>query len=223
MIKKIAMMSMLVSTLLYADIDQKGFFVGVDFSQSDYELEYNHSVDPTGFDYLISDYASSDEDNLYSVKAGYQYYFTRVYARYSKFDYKDTNLNKYRIEGAVIELNADYLPVFYTSESKIWNIRGIFGIGVGYNESELKDYDPYLFSVGDVGAGEQLSDGKQHYMEYGYQIGVMSETSIGLSVEFAYRVRYGDLLEFTDSQTDSKTATFDLRTKEIYIGVNYLF
>jgi len=64
-------------------------------------------------------------------------------------------------------------------------------------------------------------DGKsQDYMEYGYQVGIMTETSIGLSIEAAYRARYGALQEFTDT---SNRATFDLVTKEFYLGVNYLF
>ena len=213
MTKKILLAgSLLAATIANAEISQKGFFVGIDFSQSDYKISYEQ----TGG--ITNPYIASDNENSTSFKVGYQYYFARLYGRYNSFKYNDTKKDYYKINGDVYELNADYIPVFYTNDSKVWNIRGIFGIGIGYNHSKTKDFNSNnLLPGGASGLGEGEN---QDYMEYGYQVGIMTETSIGLSIEAAYRARYGALQEFTDT---SNRATFDLVTKEFYLGVNYLF
>ena len=216
MIKKIVLASsLLVGTMASAEISQKGFFVGVDFSQSDYKVSYENDGTFTSAAYDVN-----DKENITSFKVGYQYYFTRVYGRYSNFKYEDTAKNHYTAKGSIYELNADYIPVLYTHSSKVWNIRGIFGIGIGYNDSKMDNFTDTLLIVGPASIPY---DGKsQDYMEYGYQIGIMTETSIGLSVEAAYRARYGTLQEFT-APSSADRATFDLVTQEFYLGVNYLF
>lgn len=211
--KKIALISstLLLTTLAHAEIEQSGFFVGIDLSHTNTKLVYDNSGNmPT------SPYNNDLYSKNRSYKIGYQAYFTRVYARYSKFSHKDEERNKFTIDnGEVYELNADYIPVFYMNQDKKWNIRGIFGLGVGYNASNMTDLDgSFLLPVGETVGG------RQYYMEYGYQIGVMSETSIGLSVELAYRMRYGNLQEHTDTANNT---TFSQETQEFYLGLNYLF
>ena len=207
--------SLLVATMANADISQKGLFIGIDFSENNYELQYENK----GAIPVVSS-LFEDTEHMTSFKVGYQYYFTRVYGRYSEFSYTDTNSHGYTIEGSVLELNADYIPVFYTNQSKTWDIRGVFGIGVGYNQSTFKDYDINLLP-----AGETADDKQHYYMEYGYQVGLMSETSSGLSIEAVYRARYGDLQEYNDDTAADagNKSTFSLVTKEFYLGINYLF
>ena len=215
MIKKIALAStLLLGTLLNAEIQQNGFFVGVDLGQRDSRIEYDNNANGSLTNMTTNPYTNDVSDSSTSLKMGYQYYVTRIYARYSGFNYKDEQRDKYTIKGELYEINVDYTPVFYTNKAKTWNVRGIFGAGVGFNSSKMSEYD-----LGLIPAGETAGS-TQSYMEYGYQIGVLSETSIGLSLEAAYRVRYGNLQEITDS---SNRATFSLETKEIYLGLNYLF
>lgn len=214
--KKIALASstLLLATLGQAEIKQNGFFVGLDYSEQNVELKYDNNANGILTSMTVLPYMNDISHGSPSFKAGYQYYFTRVYARYNSFDYKDEKRDKYTIKGTVYELNADYLPILYVSEDKLWNIRAIVGLGVGYNTSKMSDYDLGLIPPTET-AGES-----QNYMEYGYQVGIMSETSIGLGVELGYRMRYGNLQEFTDT---ANNATFSLETKEFYLGVNYLF
>ena len=210
--KKIVLASsLLMATLAQAEIEQSGFFVGIDFSQTNSELLYDNSGNMA-----TSPYTNKLNSVPISYKIGYKTYVTRVYARYSELGYKDEKRNKFSIDnGQVYELNADYTPMFYISKTKNWNIKGVIGVGVGYNSSTMTDLDgDFLLPVGETAGA------RQNYMEYGGQLGVMSETSIGLSVEAAYRVRYGNLQEFTDT---ANNATFSLETHEFYLGLNYLF
>lgn len=210
MIKKTALITTLLFTFAHAEIQEKGFFVGIDISKANTSIEY----DNTPLAFALRSYTMNSNNNLISYKFGYQYHFTRLYARVNSFEYKDAKRDKYLIKGTNYELNAEYIPVFFMSKSKEWNIRGVFGLGVGYSSSKLENYDINLLPVG-VTAG-----GSQQYMEYGAQIGLMSETSIGVSVELGARYRKGTLLEFTDGQND---ALFSRDEKEYYLGVNYLF
>lgn len=210
MIKKIVIMSTLIGSLAYAEVAQKGFFVGVDYAAKSVNLKYENTS--TGF--AFNSYDATPSENTLSLKAGYQYYFTRVYARVAQFDYHDTVKNRYSIDGTTYELNADYLPVFYMAESKKWDIRGFVGIGVGYNRNRLYNYNAGLLPVA------PLSGDNQTYIEYGWQLGLMAETEIGVSVEVGMRGRKGDLLEFTDNTNE---ATFLYDSTEYYLGVNYLF
>ncbi len=210
MIKKIAIMSTLISSLAYAEVQQKGFFVGVDYAAKSVNLKYENTV--TGFAY--NGYNATPSDNTLSYKVGYQYYFTRVYARIAQFDYHDTAKNRYSIDGTTYELNAEYLPVFYMAKSKKWDLRGFVGIGVGYNRNRLYNYNIGLLPVA------PLTGENQSYIEYGWQLGAMVETEIGVSVELGMRARKGDLMEFSDSTNE---ATFLYDTTEYYLGINYLF
>ena len=212
MIKKIVLATSLLVTLAQAEIDQRGFFVGLDLSSTSTNLKYDNNAFGTAF--TVKGYGGESSENTLSYKVGYQYYFTRIYARMSSYEYKDATRNKYTIKGTNYEINADYIPTFYTNKNKTWNIRGVFGLGVGYSSSKLENYDPNLLPAG-LTAGDA-----KNLMEYGYQIGIMSETSIGLSVELGLRYRQGNLLEFTDGQNDS---TFFRDETAYYLGVNYLF
>ena len=209
--KKIALtLTLLTATFANAEIDQSGFFVGLDYANKTSSVEYD-SKGSMPYNTYTSDYSA---DSL-SLKAGYQAYFARVYARYTDFEHKDTKRDKFTISnGKVYELNADYIPVFYTNESKDWNIRGLFGVGVGYNASELTEYEDSLLPVGES-AGPT-----QNYMQYGFQVGILVESSYGVSLETAYRERSGNLQEFTDG---ANNAVFSLKTSEFYLGLNYLF
>ncbi len=212
MIKKIALATTLLATLVHAEIDQKGFFVGIDGSTQKTNLKYDNNGFGTAF--TVRPYSVESTQTALSYKLGYQYYFTRLYARVNDFKYEDSKKGKYTIKGTTYELNADYIPVFYTSENKEWAIRGVFGLGVGYSSSKLKNYNVDLLPVG-VGA-----DTAQNYMEYGYQAGVMGESFFGLSLELGLRFRQGNVLEFTDGQNE---VTFFRDATEYYFGINYLF
>lgn len=206
MIKKITLATTLLFTLVHAEIKQTGFFIGADVGSKSSNVKYD-SDGAYKYDMV------SNNDSL-SFKLGYQYYFTRVYARINSFIYQDTKRDNYTLKGRTYELNADYIPVFYMSKSKKWNLRGVFGFAAGYSSSKLENYDVNLLPVGITAERSQRS------MEYGTQIGLMSETSIGLSVEIGLRLRQGPLIELTDGVA---SATFNRDDKEYYLGVNYLF
>jgi len=218
MIKKIIVISSLVSSLLQAQMSEKGFFVGVDGSTSSVNIAYAKS----GSGITTSNYESDDRVRPISLKFGYQYYFTRVYARVnSSKNYVDKTLERYEVENQVIELNIDFSPIFYMQESQEWNIRGVFGLGVGINKSALVRYDARLDAIG-TNLDPILNTQTQHNMEYGYNIGLISEFDFGLSAEIGYRFRYGLLTEFSDKD-GANEATFTLSTGELYLGFNYLF
>ena len=210
--KKIVLASTLLVMSSFAEskIDTSGFLVGLDLSSKSSHLAYE-----SGGSMPLFPYENKYTNSALSLKLGYQNYFGRVYARYSSFEYKDDARDKFTIgDGQTYELNADYLPLFYVSEQEEFNLRGIFGIGVGYNKSQLKDYDTFLLP------GDERIDSAQNFIEYGYQLGVLVESEYGVSLEAAYRVRYGVLQESTD---DANSAAFNLETQEFYLGINYLF
>ena len=213
MIKKIALASILLGTLANAEIDQTGFFVGIDGSKSSNIMYENTNADNPTFAY--NEYTANFDEYTPSFKVGYQYYFTRLYARINSFEYTDSKRDKYTIKGMTYELNADYIPVFYMSKDKEWDIRGVFGVGVGLNTSKLENYDVALLPV-DITANDS-----QSYVEYGLQVGLLSEISIGMSLELGLRYRQGYLQKFSD--INSNEATFSRDETEYYFGVNYLF
>jgi hypothetical protein len=104
------------------------------------------------------------------------------------------------------------------NKSKSFAIRGVFGAGVGYNESKMYDFDASLIRLNSTYA---LPDTDQSQIEYGAQVGLMLESDIGLSLEMGLRYRQGNLLETTDEGDNQ--ATFSLDSTEYYFGVNYLF
>ena len=215
MIKKIVLATALLATAANAEIQQKGFFVGVDFSKMKSDIKYETSDGnvPAAFPY--TGYDSTSSDSIPSLKVGYQYYFTRVYARVNSYELEDTSRDKYKIKAKTYELNAEYIPVFYMSEKHSWDIRGIFGFGLGYSDAKITE--------GDIGLAPALStsfNDSQKNIEYGYQLGMMIETDIGLSGELGYRYRTGNVIEFTDGQNNS---TFMVKSREFYLGLNYLF
>jgi len=220
MIKKIALTTLLLSTLASAEMSQKGFFVGLDGST----LSSNIAYAKKGSAITTSNYASDESITPISLRLGYQYYFTRIYGRVSsEHEYKDNTKEpgRFKIKNQVFELNADYLPTFYKADSKSWFIRGVFGVGIGANKSALTYYDSKLDSIGN-NLTPILSKETQWNMEYGYQLGALMEFDFGLSTELGYRFRSGLMAEFSDAD-EANQATFKLRTEEIYIGINYLF
>jgi hypothetical protein len=210
MIKKTVLATTLLATLANAEIDQTGFFVGIDGSKRAANITYNNNE--TAF--AIRKYTSKSTQKTLSYKLGYQYYFTRLYARVNSFKDTDGARNKYTIQGRTYEIDAEYIPIFYMSKSKNWDIRGLFGLGMGYNSSKLENHDVNLLPV-DVGAGSA-----QNFLQYGYQVGILAESEIGLSVELGLRFRQGHLLEYSDGQNE---ATFTREETAYYFGVNYLF
>ena len=215
MIKKITILSLFTATLMQAEeLRNKGVFVGVDLTHVNAKMYYTNNASASSTAIPTSPYTNELQENQFSYKIGYQYYFTRVYARYATFNYKDEARKRYKIDGKLYELNVDYLPVFYKEKNNHYAIKGIFGVGVGYNSSKLTTYNPFLLPSG------VNIDGTQNYMEYGYQLGFGFEFSFGLGVEFAYRTRYGNLQEYTDG---TNNATFNLKTQSIYGGLNYIF
>ncbi len=207
--RKTIALTLLTATLLNAEIEQSGFFVGVDMGNTASKIEYQ-----SGGSMPFRDYTSEKDLNNHSFKVGYQFYYARVYGRYNSFEQNDEANNRYAVDGKVYEFNADYTPVFYMSEAKSWSIRGLFGVAVGYNSSNLTlgelDLLPPAMTV----------SGTQNYIQYGYQVGAMVESSYGVGLEAAFRSRSGNLQEFTD---DANSATFALETNEFYFGLNYLF
>ena len=218
MIKKIVTLSLLTSSLLYAELEQKGPFISVDISLPiDSYIEYEPNTEAGYF--TISKYEAKIDDNTYSYKLGYQYYFTRFYFRYANNSFEDKDKNKFKADITTYEVDAEYIPVFYRSSSDTWMIRGLFGFGVGYHYSELTDYtnpEYEFFFPKDTDLEEQ------HYMEYGYQVGLLLDTSWGIQLETGYRYRVGDLQEYKEENTNNEVS-FDLDTSEIYFGLGYMF
>jgi len=219
MIKKIILISTLTSTLLVAEtMKEKGFFIGLDASTSSVNIAYEKS----GSGITTSDYESDDRVTPVALKFGYQYYFTRVYARInSSKTYSDQSLSRFEIKNQVIEMNIDFIPILYIHEDQKFNVRGVFGLGIGANKSSLVSYDARLDAIG-TNLDPILNKETQYNMEYGYNIGLMSELDFGLSGEIGYRFRYGLTNEFSDKE-GSNEATFTLSTGEFYLGLNYLF
>lgn len=219
MIKKIGLATTLLSSLLYADMNEKGFFVGSDVSYLDAQMAYSKK----GSVITTANYKSDDSLTSLSLKAGYQYYFTRVYLRVNNSArLKDSEKERFEIKTQVVELNAEYLPLFFKSDDKFFMLKGIVGVGVGINRSSLSSYSVQLdVNTGDA-ADALLDKDTQNMMEYGGQLGVMGAFDFGLSLELAYRYRSGLMTQFTN-EDDSYQATFKLQSSEIYLGANYMF
>jgi len=221
MIKKIAILSTLLSSLLFGESDipkQTGFFVGLDVSALNANVKYRKK----GEIIITSNYSSTEDLTIPSLKIGYQYYFTKVYARVnSENNYKDKKRDRFTIKSQVFELNTDFTPIFYKGDE--WRLRGVFGVGIGANKSNLEEYSDSLDSISATDPTTAiLNKETQWNMEYGYQVGVMAELNFGLSAELGYRVRSGLLTAFT-SADGGYEATFELQSAEMYLGVNYLF
>jgi len=217
MVKKIIIISTLVSTLLQAEMKEKGFFIGIDGSIGSADVSYANSGA-----FASSDYESNSKISALALKFGYHYYFTKVYARINKrVKYTDNTKSYFELKNHVLELNVDYIPIFYMSKNKDWSLKGVFGVGCGFNKNSLINYNLWLDTSGNN--QDPILDKKTQYsMEYGYNLGLIAELDFGLSVEAGYRYRSGILTQFSDKDAGNE-ATFDLSTKELYVGVNYLF
>jgi opacity protein-like surface antigen len=186
----------------------KGFFIGVDFENIDADTRYRVNSQNA----LFNIPNSSDKYNEPAFKLGYQYYYTRVYFKYSSLDEKTQD---YTVESTSYELDVEYLPIFYRGDS--YAIRGLLGTAIGYIDSDLKNLSARLMQEAEFVGLSDLSD-KQPV--YGVQIGLVFEMTNGLSAEFGYRYRRGNLLE-SDNGTDS--VTFETKRRQLYLGFNYLF
>ena len=186
----------------------KGFFIGVDFENIDAETRYKFDTQ----NHLNDIPNSSDKYNEPAFKLGYQYYYTRIYFKYSSLDEKTQD---YTVESTSYELNAEYIPILYRGDS--YAIRGFFGVAAGYMDSEIKDFSNRFAQEADA---VDLNDYSDKQAVYGVQIGLMYEMSNGLNAELGYRYRRGNLLE-SDNGTDS--VTFETKRRQLYLGLNYLF
>ncbi len=218
MIKKIALATTLLSSLVYADMSEKGFFIGADLSYYDAQIAYSKK----GTIITTANYKTDNKFSSFSLKAGYQYYFTRIYLRVNNNTrLKDSNKKRFGIKTQVVELNTDYLPLFFKNNDNFFMLKGIVGVGVGANRSSLRYYDSRLDSIG-KNVSPILDKNIQWLMEYGGQLGVIGAFDFGLSVEFTYRYRSGLMTQFTNKD-NSYQATFNLDSSEIYFGANYIF
>lgn len=205
--------TLLITTIAHAEIEQSGFFVGVDISSKTSNVNYEtNQVNWSG----IAD-ISKYKTTPFSYKLGYQYYFTRVYARMSKDTYVDTQKNRYEIKSTHYEFNIEYIPTFYISNSKNFILRGIMGVGVGYGTNTLSN----TLSSAEAVKPALESNPKQKYMEYGAQVGFMLESSYGVSLETGIRYREASMIEVVVE--DTNVATFNLDFTSFYFGLNYLF
>ena len=216
MIKKIAILSTLVSTLLYGEIKDRGIFIGVDMARANGEVFYtNKGAIPT------SPYSTKQEQNIPSLKLGYQYYFTRIYGRINETKtYSDNVKDYFEVKTRLVELNVDYIPMLYQDDKKAVAIRGIIGAGVGINSSSLLSYHYFMDAPVSI-----MNTKTQRSMEYGYNLGLIAEFNVGINFEIGYRFRSGVLDTFADVEegTASFVTAFELETKEVYLGLNYLF
>ncbi len=186
----------------------KGFFIGFDLESIKAETRY--STSSTNTLYNISD--NEDTYTEPAFKVGYQYYFTRVYFKYSQVDEKTDD---YTVESTSYEANIEYIPVLYRAHT--YAVRLITGLAVGFTKNDLSGLSANM--------QEQLeftdaTDSSDTQAIYGAQIGVMLEMSMGLSAELGYRYRRGNLLEV---EADSGNTTFETKRKQFYIGINYIF
>lgn len=223
MIKKITIMSSLISSLLLADgLKEKGFFAGLDLSRVHSKIEYKNSSTLTSNPYVNSDYT-----NPISLKLGYQYYFTKIYARINSSSViDDRTKDRYKIKTHVIEFNTDYIPILYTNENKDWAIKGVLGVAVGVNSSKFNEYNGQQLFAPMNDENGTVSTNTQYKMNLGYNLGLITEWDSGVSAELGYRFRSGLALEYFDNDNSGNRlneATFKLLSQEIYLGVNYLF
>jgi len=209
---------MLMQTLVFAQEDKveeersklqaKGFFIGVDYEQIEADIRYK--VDSQNHLYNIANATETYKEPAFKI--GYQYYYTRLYFKYSSLEEKTLD---YIVKSKSYELNAEYIPIFYRGNS--FAIRGIFGVGLGYLDSDLSDISTRFAEELKFVGFEGYSD-KQAL--YGAQIGLMLELTMGLSAEVGYRYRRGHLLE---SENSDGKVTFETKRKQLYVGLNYLF
>lgn len=214
MIKKIALTTTLLTSLAYAEIEHQGVFVGVDIALKHSNLDYDNTNNATTSAIETNDYSSFNSKGIGSFKLGYQYYFTRFYARFNQFKYEDRTKSKYSIKGNLYEMNLEYLPILYRAKNREWNIRAAFGLGFGYATSKMNSYSSQLLPVG------ESADKGENYMQYGYQTALLCESDLGLSAEIGLRYREGHLFEFSDGQNEATITHDDM---EYYLGINYLF
>ncbi len=186
----------------------KGFFIGLDLESVKADTRYSTSSTNTLF--TIRD--NEDTYTKPAFKVGYQYYFTRVYFKYSQVDEKTDD---YTVESTSYEANIEYIPVLYRANT--YAVRLITGLAVGFTKNDLSGLSANM--------QEQLNftdatDSSDTQAIYGAQVGVMIEMSMGLSAELGYRYRRGNLLEV---EADSGDTTFKTKRKQFYLGINYMF
>lgn len=208
--KKIVLGMLIGATILSAEVQQKGIFVGIDYTKTKTTLAYYSD----GGAITTNDYEQKVNENYLGYKIGYQYYFTRVYFRYNTIDYKDKKRDKFSLKGSEYEFNAEYLPALYTSKQKSWQIRGLVGAMAGY--ARVRAENPN----GDLLPPNQTFK-KQNNFLYGFQAGVMVQSEWGVNIEGGIRYKKGNLTEYADDK--GNTAVLGATNREYFVGLNYLF
>ena len=198
----------LVSTMAFAELKEKGPFAGIDFQQISADNLYETSGAAFPFPRFDN---SSDFSNL-NVKVGYQYYVTRLYLSLSQPDEK---YDTYAVKSTEYDMNFEYVPLFYYNSG--FAFRGVFGAAIGISDSEL-------YGMSD-GVEEQhnilgFTKNRQQRIVYGWQLGLIVEMDLGVSLELGWRQRFGNLIEFTDG---TNKATIETKRQQYYLGLNYLF
>ena len=186
----------------------KGFFMGIDIESVKADTRYSSS-------HTLAVYNIENNEDSYTepaFKLGYQYYFTRVYFKYSQVDEKTDD---YTVESTSYEANVEYIPIIYRGNS--YAVRLITGLSVGFTKNDLVNVSSVLEKQL---IASDATDSSDTQVIYGAQIGLMLELSMGLSAELGYRYRRGDLLEMEE---DGGNTTFETKRKQIYLGLNYMF
>jgi hemolysin activation/secretion protein len=196
---------LLLASFAYAqeELKTKGFFIGVDYEKLKMDSRYKST---------LYNYANEGSYSEPAFKLGYQYYFTRIYLKYSNVE---ESYPEYTVDSTSYEADFEYIPVLYRDDS--FALRLIAGVSMGYSDNELKNLnstlDAYHTSLG-------LTNFNQKQAIYGVQMGLMLEMSMGLSGELGYRYRRGNVMEFED---DSGDITVMTKRRQLYVGLNYLF
>jgi len=216
MLQKTVLTLALLSAIASAELKEKGPFIGLDYQMINADSRYETSdigkTPGSGNAFQFPSFYNSGDSNVLNLKVGYQYYVTRLYIAISQPNEK---YDTYSIKSTLYDANFEYIPVFYQNNS--FGIRGVFGVAIGLSDNEMYD-----MSSG-VQAQQELLDftnNSQQRIMYGFQLGVIGELDMGLSLELGFRLRRGNLIEFTDGTNEVTVST---KRQEYYLGVNYLF
>ena len=83
--KKILYGLLVTSVALMSEVNQKGIFIGLDYTPATITLSY----DKDGGGIATNDYTQKIKEQYPGFKLGYQYYYTRLYFHYNTINYKD--------------------------------------------------------------------------------------------------------------------------------------
>ena len=208
MLGRILLSVALASTMAMAELKEKGPFIGVDFQQ----ISADNLYETSGSAFPYPRFKNEGDFSDINLKIGYQYYVTRLYFSVSQ---PDEQYDTYSVKSTEYDMNFEYVPVFYYDSG--FALRGVFGAAVGMSDNEL-----YGLSDGVKEQQELLgfTNNNQQRIIYGWQLGLMVEMDLGLSLELGWRQRHGTLIEFTD---ETNKVTIETKRQQYYLGINYLF